>query len=93
MKVDDAVAVDPAVVGGSWEGIWWLPRPTADGFLAISNLSSQIVTGHQVLLDGLERRTDVLTLGPHETRLTSFCRKTRKAAPSQVLTRLFTPDF
>jgi hypothetical protein len=67
----DAFPLNPDFVSGSRESIWWLPHPTADGFLVITNFSPRTVRARQVFTEGTKNDVALLTLGPHETRLVS----------------------
>ena len=64
----DAFPVLPNFASGSRESVWWLPHPTADGFLVISNFGSSPVEARQILTGDKARYSTDLTLAPHETR-------------------------
>jgi hypothetical protein len=63
----DAIPVDSKFSAGSQEGIWWLPRPTTDGFIIISNFASHAVTVQEAFTDATHSAVTQLSLSP--TRL------------------------
>ena len=67
----DAFPVDPNFVAGSQESVWWLPHPTADGFLVVSNFSPRPLRARQILTGDGKSDVAVLTLGPYQTRRVS----------------------
>jgi hypothetical protein len=63
----DAMPLDSHFGTGSHEGIWWLPQPTTDGFLIVSNFASQSVTAQETFTDGTNSKATELVLKPHQT--------------------------
>jgi hypothetical protein len=65
----DAFLVDSSFASGSSETIWWLPNPTSDGYLVVSNFSSRLVTAEQVVTGSKSSRgQQSFSVGAHETR-------------------------
>lgn len=64
----DAFPLLPNFSSGSRDSIWWLPQPTSDGFLVISNFGSDPVQARQTFTGDKARYSTDLTLAPHETR-------------------------
>ena len=75
----DAFPLDPTIVSGSRESIWWLPHATADGYLVITNFTQRSVRARQVFTEGNKRDIVALTLGPYETRRISIRETVQRA--------------
>jgi hypothetical protein len=76
----DAMPVDSTFGAGSQEGIWWLPNPTTDGFLIISNFASRPVMVQETFTDGTHLAATQLALKPHQTSRISIREAVQHAA-------------
>src|SRR5438552_3881096 len=64
----DAASIGKKSIGGSREGIWWLPRAGVSDYLVISNGSDKAVTGTLSLFDaGGKESKSTVNLGMHQT--------------------------
>src|SRR5581483_7238205 len=64
----DAASIGKKSMGGSREGIWWLPRAGVSDYLVISNGSDKAVTGTLSLFDaGGKESKSTVNLGMHQT--------------------------
>jgi len=64
----DAASIGKKSVGGSREGIWWLPRQGVYDYLVISNGSDKAITGTLSIYDAAGKETkSTVKLGTHQT--------------------------
>ena len=68
----DAFPVFQNFSSGSRETIWWLPQPTSDGFLVISNFDSKPVRARQTFTGNKAQYSTDLTVAPHRTQRISI---------------------
>ena len=75
----DAYPLDATFSAGSRESVWWLPRPSSDGFLIVSNFSPRPVDARPVFTNGASRYPLALRLGPYQTQRISIRESVRAA--------------